>query len=378
MQRGQSRGTRGAQRVAAGVWLARAMLAAPTELARAKPPDAPPATPTPRKLRVATFEDPPFSTKDATGAWTGLAVELWHEVADELGVEYELTVLAAPEDLLPRLKDGSIDIVAAAVPVTLARVREIEFSSAFLSKGYSIATVPRGRTSWLQTLGSVLAERLRDVVIAIVVVFLLSSVGIWWIERKRNPEHFGGNWREGIGNGFWWTASTMTTVGYGDRTPVTNAGRAFAVLVMFLSIVLVSIFTGLIASRLTVVELRTRIRGIADLAHSRVGVARVSPMATFLNERGIAFSGFEDIDHAVATLVAGGLDAVVAGEAELHYLAHTQYPDQLAVLPGAIDQGFVAFALPAGSPIRREINAALVAVLESPEWRRLRHEYLHR
>jgi ABC-type amino acid transport substrate-binding protein len=152
----------------------------------------------------------------------------------------------------------------------------------------------------------------------------------------------------------------------------------FAVVVMFLSIVLVSIFTGIIASRLTVVELQTRIRGIGDLVHSRVGLVRGSPMATFLSERGIAYSGFEDIDHAVATLMAGGLDAVVAGEAELHYLAHTQYPDQLAVLPGALDQGFVAFALPAGSTLRRDIDAALVAILESPEWRRLRHEYLHR
>jgi ABC-type amino acid transport substrate-binding protein len=48
------------------------------------------------------------------------------------------------------------------------------------------------------------------------------------------------------------------------------------------------------------------------------------------------------------------------------------------VVPGAIDQGFVAFGLRTGSPLRRDINAALLRVLESDEWPRLRQEYLQR
>jgi voltage-gated potassium channel Kch len=37
-----------------------------------------------------------------------------------------------------------------------------------------------------------------------------------------------------IGSGLWWAAQTVTTVGYGDITPMNLAGRLIAVLVMLL------------------------------------------------------------------------------------------------------------------------------------------------
>ena len=49
-------------------------------------------------------------------------------------------------------------------------------------------------------------------------------------------------------NPFWWAIVTMTTVGYGDFSPETPAGRIFAVLIMFIGISLVSLLTASISS----------------------------------------------------------------------------------------------------------------------------------
>lgn len=351
-------------------------------VAAAAPAQSPPQTTAPdalqRRLRVATYEDPPYSMRDGSGQWTGLVIDLWHLVADQMEVRYELVGYDPPDQIYGLLNAGELDLLAAAVPITLDSVQTIEFSSPFLSKGYVIATLPRTHTSWTEALGGPLARRLHGVLLALLALLVVASVVIWWTERRRNPAHFGGGMAAGIGNGLWWTATTMSTVGYGDRAPVTTAGRVVAMIVMLLSLVLVSTFTAIIASRLTVVELQPRITGIADLSHVRVGVLKDSPMSEYLRSRSIAFATFPDIERTVEALVSGRLDAVLGGEAELRYLADTRYEGRLALVPGVIDQGFVAFGLPTASPLRREIDAALLRVLESDAWRRLRHDTLRR
>lgn len=46
----------------------------------------------------------------------------------------------------------------------------------------------------------------------------------------------------------WWTLTTMSTVGYGDRYPVTTEGRLVAALLMIGGIALLGVITGTIAS----------------------------------------------------------------------------------------------------------------------------------
>jgi voltage-gated potassium channel len=52
-----------------------------------------------------------------------------------------------------------------------------------------------------------------------------------------------------VGEGVYWALSTMTTVGYGDLSPATEAGRMIAIGVMLVGIGLVAILTGAVAER---------------------------------------------------------------------------------------------------------------------------------
>lgn len=92
------------------------------------------------------------------------------------------------------------------------------------------------------------ANRRETTVIAIIltllVVAVFSSVAILVAE-----EGSGSN-IDTAEEAVWWTLTTMTTVGYGDLTPVTTLGRGVAILTMFSGIGVFGAFTALIASLL--------------------------------------------------------------------------------------------------------------------------------
>ena len=49
----------------------------------------------------------------------------------------------------------------------------------------------------------------------------------------------------------WWALVTVTTVGYGDKFPVTTEGRIIGVALMFVGVGLFGTFTGYVASWFT-------------------------------------------------------------------------------------------------------------------------------
>lgn len=60
--------------------------------------------------------------------------------------------------------------------------------------------------------------------------------------------HARGSTIHNFGQGMWWAIVTVTTVGYGDKYPVTGFGQGVAVFLMLLGIGLIGVLTATIAS----------------------------------------------------------------------------------------------------------------------------------
>jgi voltage-gated potassium channel len=75
------------------------------------------------------------------------------------------------------------------------------------------------------------------------VALLFTSSIIYLFEHKVQPEKF-----SSIPESMWWALATLTTVGYGDVTPITNGGKLFAGMTMILAIGLAALPIGVIAT----------------------------------------------------------------------------------------------------------------------------------
>jgi len=77
-------------------------------------------------------------------------------------------------------------------------------------------------------------------------VMLLAASGMYYFERESQPEDFGS-----IPAAMWWAFATLTTVGYGDVTPITVGGKIFGAMITVVGIGMVALPTSILASGYT-------------------------------------------------------------------------------------------------------------------------------
>jgi len=115
----------------------------------------------------------------------------------------------------------------------MARVKNIEKKTGLLSK------IVKDVQSLYRNFSK---DNLSKIILAVLLMIIAGGGLVFFIESGINKEF------SRFIDSLWWGAVTITTVGYGDMAPVSNAGRLIAVMMMFGGIVLTSIFSGTIAS----------------------------------------------------------------------------------------------------------------------------------
>ena len=75
------------------------------------------------------------------------------------------------------------------------------------------------------------------------IVLITAASGIYLLEHEVQPEAFGS-----IPAAMWWATSTLTTVGYGDVTPITPLGKVFGGLITIVGMGMVALPAGILAS----------------------------------------------------------------------------------------------------------------------------------
>lgn len=154
-------------------------------------------------------------------------------------IEYILRVYSNPK----RLKFifsfwGIIDLLAiiglyGAGPYILREIRALRFISLFKYEPAAMNIISAFRE---------IKKELTYFSLMAMFMLYVSAVGVYYFENPTNSENF-----PDIFQSLWWAVVTLTTVGYGDISPVTHGGQIFAGIIIMIGLGIFAVPTGLIA-----------------------------------------------------------------------------------------------------------------------------------
>jgi ABC-type amino acid transport substrate-binding protein len=328
----------------------------PSQAQESGKPDAVPAR---RVLTVGVMSAPPFSFKDSQGTWGGISVDLWADVAADLGVDYTIREYDQ-RGLLAAVEGGEVDVAATSLRVTPEHITHMDFSQAYYFGGLGIAVPSQpARNIFFHVLAELSSITFLSYIAMMGILLVVSGLVVWWIERRINPDQFGRGIR-GVVDGMWWSAVTMTTVGYGDAAPKSVFGRLLGMGWMFVSVVLVSIFTASITTTLTVGRIGGTISGPDDLPSAAVACVPGEAADAYLRHIHANPRYYSDLEAALKALAAHEVDAVVDERPILLHAVRKGFAQTIDVLGTSFDPTVYAFAFPLGSGLRKPVNISLL------------------
>lgn len=306
----------------------------------------------------------------------GIAVDIWENLAEKKKWVYTYKYFATVDEAVHALDNKGIDVVVGPISITSNRVEYLRFSQPFYNSSLAIVSRADKLTLWDKVKPFFSLNLLYAVFIF---VFILAIVGtfLWLAERKQSPDQFPQDPLHGIGTGMWLAIVTMSTVGYGDRAPITLAGRIIAGTWMVVSIIFATSMVAGIASTLTLSSLGTSsISNIEELSGEKAATISGSPSIGFLKESKAKTVGVNTLEEAMELLKNKEVNAVVYDRPQLLYYISNNKKDDFNIAQAEYYKQGYGFAFPMESDLVYGVNRSLLELAEEQTITSIVEKYL--
>lgn len=330
---------------------------------------------TPRVLKVAVT--PIASIVEWSGDQPkGVMIAIWNELARRLGMQSEFVRAKTFVDLMDMVREGKADVSLGPLAITEERERALDMTHPVFHSGMRIAVRQRNDTGLLTAVWSMLSWKLLGLVTLALALAFVSGHLLWWSEKERNPRSFPPAYPWGVIEAIWWIASTIVTGGCDDKHVDGPLGRILAFAWMIGGIGLIASFTSVLTATMTAERVTGVIQGPRDLVGRSIGCQAAAVTVPTVRQRGGIPREYPTIREALDALELGMVDAVVSEAETLMSVINESRQDRVKLVGPLFDSFDFGLALSNGSPLREELNTAILRMREDGTLDRIKASWL--
>ena len=321
-----------------------------------------------RTLKVGVSGSAPFVIQEEGGS-SGISLQVWRRIAEDNNLSYRLIQQATPQKGILALNDGKIDLLVGPISVTPDRLNlpGVDFTQPYFigKKGILLPLKPSTLLNRLQVF---LGWAVLSSVLVLITVLLVVGSLIWLAERRSNSEQFPAQPLPGIASGMWFALVTLTTVGYGDKAPITRLGRGLTAIWMVTSLIAVSSLTASLASAFTLFlsgDTNDSITDPAQLSGQRAAVLEGTSGAELARQRNMRIVPAKTLTAAIDHVLMNRAEAVIFDRPAIRF--HLKNNPELAVqlAPFTLAEQTYGFAFRTGDPLRTPLNISILKLQRS-------------
>ncbi len=315
------------------------------------------------QLKVGISGSAPFVIKNGDQL-SGISLNIWRRVAEDNNLSYELVEQPSPKAGIKAVDDGEIDVLVGPISITSRRLAMpgIDFTQPYYL-GKSGVLLPMRPPSILSRIQVFFGWAVISSVLVLTSVLLVVGSLIWLAERNRNSEQFPRNWLPGISSGMWFALVTLTTVGYGDKAPITRTGRGITGAWMVISLIAVSSLTASLASAFTLFlsgAIETAISAPEQLNGRRVAVVEGTSGIELAQRGDMRIVSANNLRNAVQLLVNQHADALIFDRPAIRYHLKNNPDLALSLAPFTLSEETYGFVIKPDSPLRTPMDVSIL------------------
>ncbi len=309
----------------------------------------------------------------AENAFEGVSLDVWKMIARNLGLQYDARYIARFEDAARLLREERLDVLVGPIAITSSLAKNALLTQPYYRATFGMA-VPENDVTLLGRIRQKLGPIAGSIALTMLLVLLVAFF-VWRAERRVNAEQFSKDHGKGLGDSIWFTVVTMMGVGYGDKVPITRAGRILSMGWMLVGIVMASSLTAGITTFFTVASL-PHLSAVSPASLKNAPIAVANKIGAKLVEERFEAEPLmaPDYEQAFSKLADGSVKAVVGDRVELLYYLRLHPKSKIIVTETNYEVMHYGFAF--SKAVRSEFSRVNVELLKLIEDGSIREIFL--